>query len=301
MSRVLVLVNPAAGGGRAWAAWERVRRTVPAAQEVEAVRPRDRDASRAAVAEAVASGFERIVAFGGDGTAHLVAGTLLAAGAGERVVLGLVPAGTGSDLARALRIPRRLSAALARALSGPAARVDAGRCEGERGSFFFLNEASAGIAGMVDEMVNAVPDRGTTAFLVATLRAIRRYRPLPMRIEVDGERWHEGPTLLATVANGTTFGKGMRIAPGARVDDGLFDVIVVGDVRGAELLRRLPQVYLGTHLSARPVKARCGRLVRLEPLAPLPLFDVDGETYPSGAATFEVLPGALQVAGAESG
>lgn len=298
MSRALVLVNPAAGGGRAWGLWERVRRAVPAAQRAEAVRPADRAASRAAVAEAVASGFQRIVAFGGDGTAHLVAGALLAAGAGDGVVLGVVPAGTGSDLARALGIPRRLSVALHRALTGPPVRVDAGRCQGERASFFFLNEASAGIAGMVDEAVNAIPNRGTSAFLVATLRAIRRYRPLPVRVEVDGEGWHEGPTFLATVANGTTFGKGMRIAPRARVDDGLFDVIVVGDVRGAELLRRLPQVYLGTHLSARPVRFRRGRVVRLEPLAPLPPFDVDGETYPSGPATLEVLPGALRVAGA---
>jgi diacylglycerol kinase (ATP) len=175
--------------------------------------------------------------------------------------------------------------------------LDAGRCTGERASFYFVNEASAGIGGLVDEMVNAMPRRGRTAFLIATLRALRRYEAVPMRIEVDGERWHEGPTFLATVANGTTFGKGMRIAPDALLDDGLFDVVAVGEVKGLELLRRLPQVYLGRHLRARPVRVRRGRVVRLEPLAPAPAFDADGETYPSGTAVFEVLPGALRVAG----
>ncbi len=297
MSRTLVLVNPAAGGGRAASVWEQARASVPAARCAEVVQAADRAGSLRAIGEAVAAGYERIVAFGGDGTVHLVAGAILAAGAGERVILGVVPAGTGSDLARALGVPRRPPEALARALEGRGVRVDAGRCEGERSSFYFLNETSAGIAGLVDEMVNAMPRRGTTAFLRATLVALRRYRPLPMRLAVDGEAWHEGPTFLVTVANGTTFGRGMRIAPGARLDDGLFDVVAVGNVKGLELVRRLPQVYVGTHLSARPVKVRRGRWVQLQPLEPLPVFDVDGETYPSGPATFEVLPGALVVAG----
>jgi diacylglycerol kinase (ATP) len=89
----------------------------------------------------------------------------------------------------------------------------------------------------------------------------------------------------------------MRVAPQARPDDGLFDLVLVGEVAGWELIRRLPQLYFGRHLGARPVRYRQAREVRLEPLAPLPVFDVDGETYPSGAATFTLVPGALAVAG----
>jgi diacylglycerol kinase (ATP) len=297
VSGVLVLVNPAAGGGRAGRTWERVKGAVASRRDVDVAAPRDREASRRAILEAVERGCERVVAVGGDGTIHLVAGALLEAGVGRRVTIGVVPAGTGSDLARALAIPRETSAALTRALTGIGEPLDAGRCTGERASFYFINEASAGIGGLVDEMVNAMPRRGRTAFLIATLRALRRYEAVPMRIEVDGERWHEGPTFLATVANGTTFGKGMRIAPDALLDDGLFDVIAVGEVKGLDLLRRLPQVYLGKHLRARPVRVRRGKVVRLEPLAPAPAFDADGETYASGPAMFEVLPGALRVAG----
>lgn len=295
MSRTLVLVNPAAGGGRAWGVWERLRERLPGAKSLPVERPPDPAATLEAVRQAAAEGYERLVVLGGDGTLHLVATALLAAGLGQRLSLGVVPAGTGSDLARSLRIPRRLPAALTLALEGEAVPLDAGRCVGERASFHFINESSAGVAGLVDESVNAMPRRGATAFLAATVRALRRFRPVPMRLEVDGERWYEGPTFLVTVANGTSFGKGMRIAPQARWDDGWFDVVVVGDVRGAELLLRLPQVYLGTHLTARPVRVRRAKVVHLEPLAPAPPFDVDGETYPSGRATFKLLPAALRV------
>ena len=298
MSGTLVLVNAAAGGGRAGRFWQRLRPDAERLAALQVAAPADAAASRRAVLDAVAAGTERIVVVGGDGTVHLVAGALLAAGAGGAVALGVVPAGTGSDLARALAIPRDPRAALQRALVGPPAALDAGRCEGAAATFTFVNVASAGIGGLVDETVNAMPRRGATAFLLATLSALRRYRCVPARVTVDGEAWHEGPLFLLAVANGSTFGKGMRIAPLARPDDGAFDVVLVGEVGGLELVRRLPQVYLGRHLGARPVRYGRARSVRIEPLAPLPAFDVDGETYASGPATFTLLPGALRVAAA---
>ena len=297
MKAALVVVNPAAGGGRAGQTWSQLEPFAHGIADIDSVTPQGADATRAAVAFALERGYARIVAFGGDGTAHLVVNALLAAGVGERITLGVVPAGTGSDLARALAVPRDERTALARALLGPPAPLDAGRCEGARGGFYFVNIASAGIGGQVDEMVNALAGRGTTAFLHATLAALRRYRCVPVRIALDGEAWYEGPILVAAVANGTSFGKGMRVAPRASTDDGLFDVVVAGEIGGLDLLRRLPQLYLGWHLRARPVRYRRARIVRLEPLAPLPVFDADGETYPSGPATFTLLPAALRVAG----
>ena len=298
MSDTLVLVNPAAGGGRAGRFWEQMRARAEALANIVVAVPADAARARAALSAAVASGCERVVAVGGDGTAHLVASSLLASGAGEKVTLGILPAGTGSDLARTLAIPRHPREALKRALLGPPTALDAGRCDGGEGRFWFVNIASAGIGGMVDAAVNAMQRRGRTAFLRATLAALRRYRSVPVRVWLDGEAWYEGPLFLLAVANGTTFGKGMRVAPQARPDDGALDVVLVGDVSGWELMLRLPQVYLGRHLHARPVQHRRAREVRLEPLAPLPPFDVDGETYPSGAVTFRVMPAALRVAGA---
>lgn len=295
MSGTLVLVNPAAGGRRAGPFWEKLRRSAEGLAAIRIEAPGGAEAARRAVVAAVEAGCERVVAVGGDGTAHLVANAIL--GLGASVTIGVLPAGTGSDLARVLGIPRDPHEAMRRALLGPPVVIDAGRGEADTGRFFFINIASAGIGGLVDEAVNAMPRRGRTAFLRATLAALWRYTCIPVRVEADGAPFYEGPLFLLAVANGTTFGKGMRIAPEASVTDGLFDLVLVGEVAGLELLRRLPQVYLGRHMRARPVRHTRAREVRLEPLAPLPVFDVDGETYPSGRTTFAVLPGGLRVAG----
>ncbi len=299
MSETVVLVNPAAGGGRAGRFWDRMRPVAEALSPIRVVMAADAAGSRRAVADALASGCSRVVAVGGDGTAHLVANAILAGQAGS-VVFGIVPAGTGSDLARALSIPRAPVAALRQALVGLSVPVDAGFCEGAASRFAFVNIASAGIGGLVDEAVNAIPDRGRTAFLRATLAALWRYRCVPVRVSLDDREWYEGPLFLLAVANGTTFGKGMRVAPQARPDDGLLDVVAVGEVSGWELLLRLPQVYLGRHLHARPVLHARARKVCLEPLAPLPPLDADGETYPSGPVTFTIAPGALRIAASPS-
>jgi len=297
MNRTAVIVNPRAGGARAGKLWRSLQPQAERLAELEVLTPEDVSSARAAVRSAVERGTSRLVAVGGDGTVHLVGTELLATGAAERVTLGVLPAGTGSDLARALGIPRDPARALTRALLGPPQPIDAGECTGEAASFFFLNIASAGIGGMVDELVNAMPRRGLTAFLRCTVRALRSYRCVPVRVDLDGAPWYEGRVLLVAVANGVSFGKGMRAAPNALLDDGLFDVVLVTEVGGFELLRRLPRVYLGRHLGLEQVRSARARVVHLKPLAPLPVFDADGETYPSGEATFVVRPAALRVAG----
>jgi diacylglycerol kinase (ATP) len=293
----VVIVNPLAGGGRGGRVWRTLRPLAERLAPLEVPPADDPTAARAAVRAAVERGASRLVVVGGDGTIHLVAGELLASGGAERVTLGIVPAGTGSDLARALEIPRHPARALERALLGPPRPIDAGECTGAAASFAFVNVASAGIGGMVDELVNVMPRRGLTAFLRGTVRALRRYRCVPVEVDLDGVRWHEGRVLLIAAANGVSFGKGMRAAPDALLDDGLFDVVLVTEVGGLELLGKLPLVYFGRHLGLKQVRVARARTVHLRPLAPLPVFDADGETYPSGEATFVVRPGALRVAG----
>ena len=291
--RVGVVVNPSAGGGRAGQLWRRLEPLARSLAEIEVQTPSNRQDSSAALQRALASGVDRIVVVGGDGTIHLAVNEIMAAGRGLESALGIVPAGTGSDLARALALPRHPEEALQRALLGPARPLDVGRCTTVSGTYFFANIASAGIGGLVDSLVNAVPNRGRTAFVRATLKALRTYRPVELAVTVDGKPWHAGPVFLIAIANGTSFGKGMRVAPNARMDDGLFDIVLVRPVSGFQLLRRLPQVYLGRHLHARPVSVRTGSSVGLTPLAEMPPFDVDGETYPAAAVELTVLPSAL--------
>lgn len=290
-----ILVNPRAGGGRAGAQWERLAAQVPLLRSLPVLMPPSREAMRQAVRELLAASCNRLVVGGGDGTLHLVAGEILAA-ATSNVTLGLVPLGTGCDFARTLALPKKPREALELALEGEAKPVDTGVIDGPEGRLFFVNVASAGISGLVDELVNANPRRGALAFFTSTLRALRCYRPVVAQVEVEGQAFFSGPILLAAVANGKSFGKGMKIAPLARVEDGLLDVVVVAAVKGVQLLRRLPLVYLGRHLHLPPVRFARGKDVRLRFAEMPPPFDVDGECVPSGPARFSVMPGALKVA-----
>jgi len=293
---IVAVVNPAAGGGHALRVWEELRRSEPRLADARLVLSPDPEGVREQLAPLMAEGIERLLAFGGDGSAHLVANLVLAAGLGDSVAIGLVPAGTGSDLARPLGLPGEPRAALQRALSAPPRPIDALRLTTDDGRRrFVLNVASAGISGLVDEAVNAAPGRGEAAYLMATLGAFRRYRPVRCRIAIDAEDWFEGEVLLLAMANGTCFGRGMKIAPRARLDDGAMDVVLVKQIPKWQLIFRLPRLYSGTHLDSGYVRWRRAREVRLEPLSVLPPFDLDGEVFPSAGARFELLPGALRI------
>lgn len=293
----LFLVNPRAGSGRAGRIWDELRplesraqgRAITAADPAAA----DRELARSLTENPP----DRIVVIGGDGSVHLAVNALFRMGLQDRIALGLVPAGTGSDLARTLGLPREPRAALDRALAALPRPLDAlAVLVDGREPHWALNVASAGISGLVDEMVNAQPVRGTAAFLTATLKALGRYEPFAGRIELDGEPWYQGGVFVLAIANGRCFGKGMRVAPRAEVDDGLADVVLVRPMPRWQIPLRMPRVYLGTHLDQQSVSWRRARRIRLEPEGPLPPFDVDGELLPSGAVTFELLPGAVQFA-----
>ncbi len=295
MNGIVVVLNPLAGGGRSERVWEELRAAEPGLAAARLMRAPDPEAARRELTALLDSSIERVLVVGGDGSAHLVGNLLLELGLADRLAMGLIPTGTGSDLARALGIPREPRAALQRVLSAGSRPIDVLRLRTDDGrQRFILNVASAGISGLVDQAVNAMPRRGATSYLRATLGALWRYRPVPCRVSVDGTIWYEGNVLLLAVANSERFGKGMRIAPGARPDDGEADVVLIGPVPRWQLPFRLPQIYFGTHLGTRYVRAGRAQRVRIEPLAPLPPFDLDGEVFDSSPCDITVLPGALQ-------
>jgi diacylglycerol kinase (ATP) len=296
MSDIAVFVNPRSGRGRASAVWQALRQGEPRLQGARVVDIADVNRAREELGRVLDGSVDLVLAIGGDGTIHLVGNVLLGAGLGSRVALGVIPAGTGSDLARSLGVPTKPRAALARALSGGRRAMDALLVEADDGRRrHVLNVASAGISGLVDQAVNALPRRGALAYLSATLGAVGRYRNVPCRVTVDDTVWHEGEILLVAIANGPVFGNGMRVAPGARLDDGAADVVLVGPIPRWQLPLRLPQIYLGSHVHAQFVRTGRAQRVRLEPLGPFPPFDTDGETFAAGAATITLLPNALLV------
>jgi diacylglycerol kinase (ATP) len=309
MSGALVVVNRGAGGGRGGTIWNRISVALPALAGARVVMRPDVEAALAELRAALdAGGVERVVAVGGDGTLSRVADLLLsrAGGAPVPIPLGVVPAGTGSDLAKALGLPKDPRAALERALcrlgeagtlAAATRAVDALEIQAAGGRRrFAVNVVSAGVSGQVDEAVADLARRGRATYFTATLRALARYRPPRCRVAVDGEPWHEGELLLLAVANGPTFGRGMRIAPGAELDDGLADVVLVPRLPGWQVPIQMPKLYRGTHLASRYVRWRRGGTVLLEPLDErMPPLDVDGDPWPAEAVTVVVRRRVLRI------
>jgi len=303
--RTLVVLNPKSKNGatgRRWRAIEPRARAVLGPIDVETTRG-PRDAERIA-REAVREGVRRIVVAGGDGTTGEIVTGLLGAGAARACEIALLPLGTGGDLARGLGVPRDVDDALAKIAAGKTRRVDAGRAEyteigGARRSVGFLNVASLGMSGLVTRLVNETPKTlgGRVSFLAGTLRALARWRSQPVTLRLDGEVVHDGPLHLATAANGAYFGGGMRVAPSAAIDDGLLDVVIVGDVSKAELLWRLPQLYRGTHVGLPNVRSLRGRRLEADAAAGSVWTEIDGEPLGTLPAAYEIVPGAITLVG----
>lgn len=296
MKQLAFLVNPTAGSGRAGAVWESLVDSHPELKSATVIRASDPAAATAQLLAAIAAGARGVVALGGDGTAHMVANALLAAGLGDRVTVGLVPAGTGSDLCKSLGIPDAPGPALQLALEGGPRPLDAFEVRCGDGSLrYCVNSASTGVSGPVIEAVSRLTRRGAAVYTLATIKALLAYRPVACRVHVDGEVLYEGPIFLLVAANGVTIGKGMKVAPRAKTDDGLADVVVVGHVPRWQLPLRLPQVQLGRHLGMRYVRFRQARQMRCEPLGPFTSYELDGDLGPSGPLELRVLPGALKI------
>lgn len=308
MSRTLLVVNPASRAGateRGFAGIERQLRDALGDYDVAWTKG-PRDAVRIA-REAATAGYARLLVGGGDGTASEIATGLLGAGRNEDVTLGFLPLGTGGDLLRTLGVPRSLGGALEILRAGRQREIDAGRLDytddaGQPAQTYFANEASAGLAGLVAQLVTrATKSLGATgSFLLGTLRGLARYQPLAARVRVDGALAHEGPLVLATASNGRYFGGGMFVAPNASLDDGLLHAVIIPGLRKPELLVRLPSLYAGSHLSAPGVKESCGRVIEVEPLGAPHRFECDGEPLGTSPLRAEVVPRALRVIAPEA-
>ena len=293
---VVLLVNPVAGRGRgaraAAAAAETLRAEGLSVREVVG-----RDAVEAAglAAGAVDSGPDAVVAVGGDGTVHLA----LQAVAGRGVPFGVVPAGSGNDFARAIGVPlgppAAAAAVVARGLrEGTVRAVDLGCSEGT----WFGCVAAAGFDARVNDRANRMTwPRGRARYPLAMLAELRVFRPVPYVIETDGSRW-ETTAMLVVVGNARSYGGGMLVTPGARMDDGLLDILVLSELPTHQFLRLFPRVYRGTHVSHPAVTVLQARQVRLQ--APGITTYVDGEVLGHLPRTFEAVPGAVQVLAAQS-
>ena len=303
-ARTLVIANPRSGGGatgRRWAGVEARLRAVLGPVDVAHTRG-PRDAERIA-REGVRAGADRLVVAGGDGTLSEVVSGLLAAGLGSYAEIGLLPLGSGGDLARSLGIPSRFEDALACIAGGKQRRIDAGRAryarDGREVTSYFVNEASAGVSASIVERVNRGRKLlgGRVAFALGAVRGVLSYRSPELCARLDGELLYQGRAVLVVAANGRSFGGGMPVAPEARPDDGLLDVVLVGDLSRARLLQKLPTLFRGTHLGIAGVLHRRGRRLDLDAEPGVLGLELDGEPLGAAPASLEVLPDAVALLG----
>ena len=275
---LLVIVNPTAGAGRAGrlVSWigERLRPRGDAELHLTTGPGDGEEAAR----DGVARGAARVVAVGGDGTVQEVVNGVMASGGAASV--GVVPVGTGNDLARGLGLPADPAEAWTAALGSPTRVVDLALAENGSGRRRWL--VSAGGIGFDAQVAAAMAGRrglgaGRAGYLVTTLRELRRFENRCVRVSAD-EAVLERASLFVAVANGPYYGGGMRIAPDARMDDGVLDICVVGDISRLTALRQLPGLYRGTHVRHRAVTMLKARNVNLTTDRPTAIH-LDGEPF----------------------
>ena len=218
----------------------------------------------------------------------------------DGVELAIVHRGTGGDFVRTFEIPTELEEALDVARKGKTREVDLGRVtlrtwSGEEITTWFANVASAGMSGAVAKRVNETGKAlgGKISYAWSTFAVFARWRNAHITVSVDDEE-RSGPMYDVMVANGRYLGGGMKMTPDADPGDGLFDVLVIGDISKRDLVLTLPKIYRGTHLPHPKAELLRGRKVTIDAPIPLPV-QLDGEQPGTTPATFEIVPGALRL------
>jgi diacylglycerol kinase (ATP) len=291
-------VNPAAAGGTTGKRWPEIaHRAAQRGLDGDALISERPGQLTSLAADAVAGGATRLVVVGGDGSVNEVVNGIADA---HGVELAVIPRGTGWDFVRTFDIPRDVDAAVDVALTGSLREIDLGAVTyrtwgGEEARSVFANVASAGISGAIAQHANESSKAlgGKASYYWATFAVFFGWQTGEMRVTVDGES-RSGKMIDAVVCNGRYLGGGMMMCPDAEPDDGVFDVLLIGDVTKRDLLLVLPKTYKGNHLPHPRLELLRGKVVTVESAEPLPI-ELDGEQPGTTPARFEVLPRALRL------
>ncbi len=303
MADLLIIVNPRSANGstgRNWRTIERILRARLGASFDVAFTEHPEHAT--ALAREAAARYGRVAAMGGDGTVNEVVNGLIADDRPLRpdLALGVIPRGTGGDFVRTLRIPRDVDGAAARLAAGEPRPIDVGKVRyrdpsGQDATRYFINEAEIGLGAVISDRVNRASKAwGRLAFVRAILTTSIGYRSEPISLSLDGQP----PTrrLLTNVwlANGRYSGAGIRSAPRARPDDGLLDVVQIGEASLAQKLLLTARLRSGTFVDLPHVTYSTARRVDATAETPVPI-ETEGELIGTLPATFEIIDHRINV------
>jgi diacylglycerol kinase (ATP) len=284
---IALLTNPTAGKGQGAKMRDiALARMRAAGLVVRNLQGRDADEALDLARQCVADEVDALVVCGGDGMVHLA----LQAVGGTTTALGMIPAGTGNDVARYFDLPRKDAAAAADIVIGGRTRTVDLACSGGR---YFLTVLAAGFDAVVNERANRMTwPKGQMRYNLATLAELRVFEPLPYVLQLD-DREVRLDAMLVAVGNGPSFGGGLRITEGAVLDDGFLDVVIIKPISKPDLIRTYPKLFKGTHIHHPQYEHHLVRSVTVA--APGIVSYADGERFGPLPLTVECAPGALTV------
>ena len=297
--RIFFVVNPHSAHRRTEALWPEWRRSIQDLLGGADYALTERHMHAAELArQALSRGYDLVVAVGGDGTLNEVLNGFFSEGVPVRpeAALAYLPSGTGADFARTMGYAERsVEAQILGWRESRVRRLDCGEVQyiastGEKTRRLFINESSLGFSADTAEAVNRASKhfRGKLPFFIGVLRTLSALRTPELHVVIDGKTVYQGPTLLVAVANGKYFGGSMMIAPDAEVDDGEFDVVVISGMSRIQVLRKIPKIYSGRHLSEPEVKVFRGCEVHIRAPSHEVLLEMDGEQPGKLAADFRI-------------
>ena len=308
MKRVII-ANPNAGSGKVKRHWDKISRDIHDSIGVAEGRftSRPGDATRM-VKDAILQGFEQVIVVGGDGSVNeAINGWFDETGKAHNPEVSMViyPHGTGGDFARSIGVTGNDLSALF--LEASDKLIDVGVASGVSHSgqplrHYFLNISSFGSSGVISNNVNQMTRvgkflGGKVAYALGTVKGLVSYRNKRVRLRVDDTYEEELVVNTVAVANGRYFGGSMKVAPVAYVDDGLFDVVVMGDINLVDFIKHNGKLYRGEHLDSPGFSMVRGKKVVATPVGHNDevLIETDGETPGRLPVTYEILPKALKL------
>jgi diacylglycerol kinase (ATP) len=285
------LVNPASANGATGKRWPSLRRRAAElgldGDELSSSRPGE----LTELARDAAAHYDLLVVVGGDGSLNEVVNGV----AGLDAEVAVIPAGTGQDFGRTHGLPARFDDAVMAVVDGRTVTIDLGRATYDRGDRYFANIGTVGMSGAVARRANSMSKAlgGRVTFYYALTREFIGWRNCEVTVTFDGGQ-RRGPMHDVIVANGCWHAGGMKLAPDARADDGLFDVVLIGDVSKLDFVTTSPKLYSGGHVAHPRVEVVRTAAVSIDAERPLPI-EVDGEPVGTTPARFEIVPRALRL------
>ena len=298
------IVNPAAGGHSIYQEWPRISKYLVDKGLLFDYEYTEGTTHAMELAGAAANaGYRYIIAVGGDGTVNEVVNGILNSAGSDDMLLGILSAGTTCSFARSVGIPLDLISSCNLLISQNKLTIDVGAVEYTSESQhlrrFFVNEADVGFGATVVEASQNIPNYfgrkiNYLPYVLGAVGSLISYKNKPVSLWVDGETEDFYDCAMLVIANGTYFGGGMCIAPDAKPDDGLLDMVIFGDMGKSEMMKIWPMTYQGSHVNHHKVRLLQIRNAAIQCAEKL-LVEADGELLGEGPVSFSVLPSALSI------